>query len=89
MNLQIHLKRLQCNITEYVLTLMFNRTQNQMSGVEEIKSSSDSGHLIENLFPGYNYSISLTPKTNKGPLNSSHIYSFTPLITSKYYIVFH
>jgi len=53
-----------------------------MVGIEEIKSSSKSGHLIENLYPGYNYSIFLTPKTNKGPLISSPTYSFTPLITS-------
>lgn len=83
MNFQIHLKRLECNIIEYVLTLTFNQSQNQMTGIEEIKSSSNySGISIGNLYPGYNYSISLTPKTNKGLLISSPTYSFTPLITS-------
>jgi hypothetical protein len=82
MNLQIHLKRLECNIIKYILTLTFNQSKNQISGIEEIESSSNNGHLIENLYPGYNYSIYLTPKTNKGPMMSSHIYSFTPLITS-------
>ncbi|XP_060850877.1 uncharacterized protein LOC132929506 isoform X2 [Rhopalosiphum padi] len=78
---RIYLKRLECNIIKYILTLTFNQSKNQMSGIEEIESSSNNGHLIENLYPGYNYSISLTPKTNKGPMMSSHIYSFTPLIT--------
>jgi len=82
MNLQIHIKRLECNIIKYILTLILNKSKNKMSGIEEIESSSDNGHLIENLYPGYNYSLSLTPKTNKGPMMSSPIYSFTPLITS-------
>jgi len=82
MNLQIHIKRLECNIIKYILTLTHNQSKNKMSGIEEIESSSDNGHLIKNLYPGYNYSISLTPETNKGPMMSSPIYSFTPQITS-------
>lgn len=78
---RIHIKRLECNIIKYILTLTHNQSKNKMSGIEEIESSSDNGHLIENLYPGYNYSISLTPETNKGPMMSSPIYSFTPLIT--------
>ncbi|XP_016657825.1 uncharacterized protein LOC100161662 isoform X1 [Acyrthosiphon pisum] len=74
-------KQLECKITEYVITLTFNQTQNKMSGVKEIKSSFNTSHLIENLYPGYNYSTSLTPKTTKGPLRSSPTYSFTPLMT--------
>jgi len=84
MNFQIPLKRLECNIIEYILTLTLNQSQNQMTGIEEIKSSSNySGLSIGNLYPGYNYSISLTPKTNKGLLISSPTYSFSPIITSK------
>jgi len=60
-----------------------------MSGVKEIKSRFNTSHLIENLYPGYNYSISLTPKTTKGPLRSSPTYSFTPLMTGNYIIIFH
>jgi len=83
MNFQIHLKRFECNIIEYVLTLTFNQSQNQMTGIKEIQLGSNySGLTIGNLYPGYNYSISLTPKTNEGLLISSPTYSFTPLITS-------
>lgn len=78
---KIHLNRLECNIIEYMLTLTFNQSKNQVTGIEEIKSSSNSGHSIEDLYPGYNYSIFLTPKTNRGLLISSPTYSFTPLIT--------
>jgi len=60
-----------------------------MSGVKEIKSSFNTSHLIENLYPGYNYSISLTPKTTNGPLRSSPTYSFTPLMTGNHIIIYH
>ncbi|KAL4084644.1 hypothetical protein QTP88_027571 [Uroleucon formosanum] len=85
---KINLKRLECNIIEYVLTLTFNQSQNQMTGIEEIKSSSNySGLTIGNLYPGYNYSIFLTPKTNEGLLISSPTYSFIPLITKNDVII--
>uniref|UniRef100_A0A2H8TRV2 Tyrosine-protein kinase receptor Tie-1 n=1 Tax=Melanaphis sacchari TaxID=742174 RepID=A0A2H8TRV2_9HEMI len=78
---KINLKRFECKVIKYILTLMFNQSKNQISGIKEIETSSDNGYLIENLYPGYNYSLSLTSQTNKGPMMSSPTYSFIPLIT--------
>lgn len=87
-NLQIILKsRLECNITGYVLTLMFNKSGNQITDTQEILSSSDSSHFIDNLLPGFQYNIKLTPMSVKGPLPSSPMYSITTLTQSKYLII--
>eukprot|EP00102_Acyrthosiphon_pisum_P025257 XP_016662467.1 PREDICTED: uncharacterized protein LOC100570133 [Acyrthosiphon pisum] len=73
--------RLECNITKYVLTLMSNKSQDQISDVQEILSSTDSGHVLDNLLPAFKYSIKLTPSTSNGTLPSSAIYSITTLMT--------
>ncbi|XP_001948568.2 uncharacterized protein LOC100163240 [Acyrthosiphon pisum] len=74
--------RLECNITKYVLTLMSNQLQNQISDVQElILSSTDSGHVLDNLLPGFKYNIKLTPSTSNGTMPSSPIYSITTLMT--------
>ncbi|XP_060872331.1 uncharacterized protein LOC132946371 [Metopolophium dirhodum] len=73
--------RLECNITKYVLTLMSNKSQDQISDVQEILSSTDSGHVLDNLLPGFKYSIKLTPSTSNGTLPTSPIYSITTLMT--------
>ncbi|XP_060872815.1 uncharacterized protein LOC132946770 [Metopolophium dirhodum] len=73
--------RLECNITKYVLTLMSNQSQNQISDVQQILSSTDSGHVLDNLLPGFKYNIKLTPLTINGTLPSSPIYSITTVIT--------
>ncbi|CAI6354595.1 unnamed protein product [Macrosiphum euphorbiae] len=73
--------RLECNITKYVLTLMSNKSQDQISDVQEILSNTDSGHILDNLLPGFKYSIKLTPSTSNGALPSSPIYSITTLMT--------
>ncbi|XP_008186132.1 uncharacterized protein LOC100169299 [Acyrthosiphon pisum] len=73
--------RLECNITKYVLTLMSNQSQNQISDVQEILSSTDSGHVLDNLLPGFKYNIKLTPSTSNGTMPSSPIYSITTLMT--------
>ncbi|KAL4085361.1 hypothetical protein QTP88_027220 [Uroleucon formosanum] len=75
------LNRLECNITKNVLTLMSNQSQNQISDVQEILSSADSGHVIDNLLPDFKYYIKLTPSTSNGTLPSSPIYSITTLMT--------
>ncbi|XP_060872332.1 LOW QUALITY PROTEIN: uncharacterized protein LOC132946372 [Metopolophium dirhodum] len=73
--------RLECNITKYVLTLMSNQSQNQISDVQEILSSTDSGRILNNLIPGFKYNIKLTPSTSNGTLPSSPIYSITTLMS--------
>jgi len=68
---------------------MSNQSQNQISDIQEIiLSSTDSGHFLDDLLPGFKYNIKLTPSTNNGILPSSPIYSFTTLITSKYLFIF-
>ncbi|XP_060843558.1 uncharacterized protein LOC132923516 isoform X2 [Rhopalosiphum padi] len=73
--------RLECKITKYVLTLMSNQSQNQISDVHEILSNTESGHFLDNLLPGFQYNIKLTPSTSNGTLPSSPIYSFTTLMS--------
>ncbi|KAE9526207.1 hypothetical protein AGLY_013838 [Aphis glycines] len=73
--------RLECKITNYVLTLMSNQSQNQISDVQEIISSTESGHFLDNLLPGYQYNIKLTPSTSNRTLPSSPLYSFTTLMS--------
>ncbi|CAI6352820.1 unnamed protein product [Macrosiphum euphorbiae] len=74
--------RLECNITKYVLTLMSNQSQKQKSDEQElILPSTDSGHVLDNLLPGFKYNIKLTPSTSNGTLPSSPIYSITTLMT--------
>jgi len=67
---------------------MSNQSQNQISDVQEIISSTDSGHVLDNLLPGFKYNIKLTPSTSNGTLSSSPIYSITTLMTSKYLFIF-
>lgn len=83
-------KQLECKVTQYILTLSFNQSLNKIAGVQEIVSSSDGGHIIDNLIPGYQYTIVLTPKTNQGSLLSSPPYKASPLLlsTGKYFVVF-
>jgi len=88
MYLQINSNRLECNITKYVLTLMSNQSQNRISDVQEILPNTDSGHFLDDLLPGFQYSIKLTPSTSNGTLPSSPIYSFTTLITSTTLFIF-
>ncbi|CAI6359203.1 unnamed protein product [Macrosiphum euphorbiae] len=73
--------RLECNITKYVLTLSSNQSKNQLSEVQEILSSTDNGHFLNNLVSGFKYNIKLTPSTSNGTLPSSPIYSITTLMT--------
>ncbi|KAL5238474.1 hypothetical protein ACI65C_005884 [Semiaphis heraclei] len=73
------MNRFECNIIEYVLMLSYNQSQNQISGVQKIRSNSTNGHYIYDLIPGYHYNIQLILNTTKGQLFSSPIYSATPL----------
>jgi len=66
---------------------MSNQTQNQISDVQEIISSTESGHFLDNLLPGYQYNIKLTPSTSNRTLPSSPLYSFTTLMSSKYLFI--
>jgi len=66
---------------------MSNKSQDQISDVQEIVSNTDSGHILDNLLPGFKYSIKLTPSTSNGTLPSSPIYSITTLMTSKYLFI--
>lgn len=85
MNLQIiPNNRLECNVSDYVLTVMFNQSENQIPYEQEIVSSTPYGHNIINLLPGFQYDIKLTPKTIKGPLQSSSVYTSVPLGISKH-----
>lgn len=85
MILQIITKPNECKIIEYMLTLTFNELKNTISDTQHIiLSSSNKSHYINDLYPGYKYNLTLTPKTINGPLNSSSIYSFTTLITGIY-----
>ncbi|XP_060854158.1 tenascin-like isoform X2 [Rhopalosiphum padi] len=77
----INLSRLECKITKYVLTLTSSRSQNQITDVQEILSSTESGHFLDNLLPGFQYNIKLTPSTINGTLPSSPMYSFTTLMS--------
>lgn len=85
--LQIITKRVECKIIQYVLTLSYNQSQNKISGVQEIIAISDSNHTINDLYPGFEYGIKLTPKTTNGPLSSSPIYLFTPPIMGNIFFV--
>lgn len=67
---------------------MANQSQNQITDIQEIVSRSDSGHLIDNLLPGLQYNIILTPKTDYGPLHSSPTYTITTLIKGKYVFIY-
>jgi len=67
---------------------MSNQSQNQISDVQEILSSTDSGRILNNLVPDFKYSIKLTPSTSNGTLPSSPIYSITTLMPSKYLFIF-
>lgn len=85
-NSQITPNRLECNVDKYVLTLqlpMSNQSYSILNDTQEIIANSDSGHLIHNLLPGFQYNIQLTPKTVKGSLRSSPTYSITTPITGK------
>ncbi|VVC38854.1 Fibronectin type III,EGF-like, conserved site,Immunoglobulin-like fold,EGF-like domain [Cinara cedri] len=73
-------KRLECEVREYVLTLTLNQSKNGISDIQEILSSSDSGHVINDLYPGYRYTVSMTPKTSLGSLQPSSTYSFSPFM---------
>ncbi|XP_029345336.1 uncharacterized protein LOC100160785 isoform X4 [Acyrthosiphon pisum] len=73
--------RLECNITKYVLTLVSNQAQNKKFLVKEIVSSTDSGHVLDNLLLGVKYNIKLTPSTSNGTLPSSPLYSISTLMT--------
>lgn len=84
MNFQITTKRLECNVIEYILTLMPNRPQNNITDMQQIISSSNNGHNINDLLPGYQYNIKLTPITSNGPLKPSSIFTFTTLRNGKY-----
>lgn len=60
-----------------------NQSYSTVNYVQEIIANSNSGHLIDNLLPSFQYDIKLTPKTIKGPLVSSPTYSFTTLTKGK------
>jgi len=66
---------------------MSNQSQNQITDVEKILLSTDSGHFLDNLLPGFQYNIKLTPSTSNGTLPSSPVYSITTLMTSKYFFL--
>ncbi|XP_060843561.1 uncharacterized protein LOC132923516 isoform X3 [Rhopalosiphum padi] len=74
--------RLECKVTKYVLTLMSIQSQDQITDIQEILSSTESGHFLDNLLPGFQYNIKLTPSTSNGALPSSPMYSFTTLIST-------
>lgn len=74
---QIQTSLLECHVTEYLLTLMSNKSENQ-----EIVSRSES-YYIRDLLPGIEYKIKLTAKTNNGALESSPIYSAIPRMKGK------
>lgn len=59
--------------------LSYNQSQNQVSGVQKIRSNSISGHYIYDLIPGYQYDIQLILNTTQGQLFPSPIYSAAPL----------
>lgn len=86
---QVIPKRFECKIIDYSLTLTFNHTQNKISGIQEINvPSSESNYLIDDLYPGYQYGITLTPKTSRGPLLPSPTYFVSPLMTGKHFALF-
>jgi endothelial-specific receptor tyrosine kinase len=64
------------------------QSQDQITDIQEILSSTESGHFLDNLLPGFQYNIKLTPSTSNGTLPSSPMYSFTTLISSKYFFIF-
>ncbi|CAI6356794.1 unnamed protein product [Macrosiphum euphorbiae] len=73
------INRFECNIIEYLLVLSYNQSQNQVSGVQKIRSNSVNGHYIYDLIPGYQYNIQLILNTTQGQLFPSPIYSAAPL----------
>jgi len=83
------MNRFECNVIEYLLMLSYNQSQNQISGVQKIRSNSTNGHYIYDLIPGYHYNIQLFLNTTKGKLFSSPIYSATPLSGTFYIIYLH
>lgn len=63
---------------------MPGQLQNNITDIQKIVSSSNSGHQINNLLSGYQYNIQLTPTTVNGPLMASPIFAFTTLRNGKY-----
>ncbi|KAL5235450.1 hypothetical protein ACI65C_002860 [Semiaphis heraclei] len=50
-----------CEITEYLLKLMFNNTDTQQKSYsEEVKSKSNNGYIFENLLSGEKYAVQVT-----------------------------
>lgn len=73
--------RLECNITKYLLTLMFSNVQNTLTETYNISSSSDNNYVIKDLIPGYEYGITITAFTAVGALATSSIHKATPKYT--------
>jgi len=64
--------------------LSYNQSQNQVSGVQKIRSNSVNGHYIYDLIPGYQYNIQLILNTTQGQLFPSPIYLVAPLPGIRY-----
>lgn len=62
---------------------MSNQSHNQIYDDQEIVTKSKTGLFIDSLLPDFPYNIKLTPKTIKGPLPPSPIYSIITLATGK------
>lgn len=81
MHLQIQPSRFECPVTEYILTLMFDKFEKQ-----EIISTTNNGHYLNDLLPSIEYKIKLTAKTSNGLLETSPIYIAIPLMEGKFNI---
>ncbi|VVC28416.1 Fibronectin type III,EGF-like, conserved site,Immunoglobulin-like fold [Cinara cedri] len=68
----IHTEKLDCKVQQYVLTLTLYQSEKEISSIQEIIPSSINSYIINHRYqyPGYNYTITMTPKTSKGYLNS-------------------
>lgn len=74
----------ECNITGYNITLTYNYTVNEIAESYLIHPNSENNYVINDLIPGYQYSVKLTPWTSMGALKSSPINTITSMIMGKF-----
>lgn len=63
---------------------IINHELQHLTQTLNIIPSSNHSYIIQDLVPGYEYSVNLTPKTTKGNLTLSHTYKVKPKFTGKY-----
>lgn len=85
---QVSISRQQCPVIELTLTLnLINHERNNLTETFNnipIPISSHS-YIIQDLVPGFEYDVKLTPKTLAGDLTPSLTYRVKPKFTSEFF----